>query len=44
METLIYYPPEETQVSWQMIIIEQVKHFKRVLLGEEMIYKGYLYK
>jgi len=44
METLVFYPPLETQLSWQMIIIEQVKHFKRVILGEEMLYKGYLYK
>jgi len=44
METLMYYPPLGTQLSLDMIIIEQVKHFKRVILGEEKVYKGYLYK
>jgi CRISPR-associated protein Cas1 len=44
METLIFYPPLKIQVSWRMIIIEQVKHLKRVILGEEKIYKGFIYK
>jgi len=44
METLVYYPPSETQVSLNMIVIEQVNHFKRVILEEEKIYKGYLYR
>ena len=44
MDTLVHYPPAESQLSWQMIIIEQVRHLKRVILGEEMIYKGFLYK
>jgi hypothetical protein len=44
METLIFYPPLKTQLSWQAIIIEQVKHFKRVIMGEENNYKGFLYK
>jgi len=37
-------PPLASQLSWQMIIIEQVKHLKRVILGEETTYKGYVYK
>jgi len=44
METIVYYSPLVTQLSWQMIIIEQVKHFKRVILGKDKNYKGYLYK
>jgi CRISPR-associated protein Cas1 len=44
METLVYYPPLETQLSLDMIIIEQVKQLKRVILGDEKAYKGYLYK
>ena len=36
METLVYYPPLETQLSWQMIIIEQIKHFKRVIYYEAL--------
>ena len=44
METLVYYPPLETQLSLDMIVIEQVKQFKRVILGDEKAYKGYLYK
>jgi len=41
---LAYYPPLENQISINMIVIEQVKHFKRVILEEEKAYKGYLYK
>ena len=44
IDTLVYYLPSETQLSINKIIIEQVKHFKRVILGEEKVYKGYLYK
>jgi len=44
LETVVYYPPVASQLSWQMIIIEQVKHLKRVILGEETTYKGYVYK
>ena len=44
IDTLVYYPPLENQVSINKIIIEQVKHFKRVVLGEETTYKGYQYK
>jgi len=44
MEALVYYPPLETQLSLDMIIIEQVKQLKRVILGDEKAYKGYLYK
>jgi len=44
IDTLVYYPPLETQISFNMIVIEQVKHFKAVILEEEKIYKGYLYR
>jgi len=44
METVVSYPPLADHLSWKMIIIEQVKHLKRVILGEENTYKGYLYK
>lgn len=44
METLVYYPPLDAQLSLDMIIIEQVKQIKRVILGEEKTYKGYMYK
>jgi len=44
IETLLFYPVLETQMSLNMIIIEQVKHLKRVIQGEEKVYKGYLYK
>jgi len=44
LDALFYYPPLEKQLSLTMIIIEQVKHLKRVILEEEKIYKGYLYK
>lgn len=44
IETLLYYPALEKQEPLNKIMIEQVKHFKRVLLGEEKSYKGYLYK
>jgi CRISPR-associated protein Cas1 len=44
IDTPLYYPALESQASLNTIIIEQVKHFKRVLLGEEKVYKGYIYK
>lgn len=44
MDTLVYYPPLENKLSMNMIVIEQVKQFNRVILGDEKMYKGYLYK
>ncbi|AEF81880.1 CRISPR-associated endonuclease Cas1 [Leadbettera azotonutricia] len=44
METKLHYQPLNTELSLDEIIIEQVKHFKRVLMGEESEYRGYLYK
>jgi CRISPR-associated protein Cas1 len=39
METKLYYNPLLRQVSYKQLIREQVKHFKRVLNGEESEYK-----
>ncbi|MCL2193339.1 MAG: hypothetical protein FWB78_08085 [Treponema sp.] len=44
METLVHYLPSKNRLTLSAIIIEQVRHFKRVVFGEEMVYKGYLYK
>jgi CRISPR-associated protein Cas1 len=44
METVLYYPALNTNISFSHLIIEQVNHIKRVLLGEENEYKGFLYK
>lgn len=42
MDTLIFYPPTGEKISYQHVIIEQVRHFSRVLLGEEMSYKPFV--
>ncbi len=44
MDTLLYYPPLEKQMSYSMIIYEQIRHFKRVVAGEENIYKPMVIK
>jgi CRISPR-associated protein Cas1 len=40
----LYYQPLGAEIPLTTIILEQVKHFKRVLLGEETEYRGYVYK
>jgi CRISPR-associated protein Cas1 len=44
IDTVLLYPPLEEKLSLNRIIIAQVKHLKRVILGEETVYRGYLYK
>jgi CRISPR-associated protein Cas1 len=44
IETSIFYPMLESNISMNKIIIEQVNHFKRVIIGEETEYKGFFYK
>jgi CRISPR-associated protein Cas1 len=44
IKSLLYYQPLKAELQLTTIIIEQVKHFKRVLLGEEHEYRGYIYK
>jgi CRISPR-associated protein Cas1 len=44
METLLSYALLDKQLPFNNIIIEQANHFKRVILGEEKEYKGFLYK
>jgi CRISPR-associated protein Cas1 len=42
MSTLIFYPPTAEKISYQQVMIEQVKHFSRVLMGEETVYKPFV--
>jgi CRISPR-associated protein Cas1 len=42
IDTALQY--QNTKLSLNNIIIEQAKHFKRVILGEEKEYRGFLYK
>lgn len=42
MNTLIFYPPIGEKISYQKVIIEQIRHFSRVLLGEEQGYKPFV--
>jgi CRISPR-associated protein Cas1 len=44
IETVLHYQPLDTELSLHTIIIEQVKQFKQVLLGEAQAYRGYVYK
>jgi len=44
MDTLLFYPPLNKQISYNVIIYEQVRHFKRVLNQEETIYKPLVLK
>ena len=44
MENKVQYQGLDHTVSLNTIIMEQVKHLKRVLLGEEKEYKGFLYR
>lgn len=42
MATLIFYPPIAEKISYQQVMIEQIKHFSRVLMGEESAYKPFV--
>jgi CRISPR/Cas system-associated endonuclease Cas1 len=44
MESKVQYQGLDNTVSFNTIIMEQVKHLKRVLLGEEKEYRGFLYR
>jgi len=44
IDTLLAYPQLDKRLSFNKIIIEQAEHLKRVVLGEELVYKGYYYK
>ncbi|MEM5947015.1 CRISPR-associated endonuclease Cas1 [Spirochaetia bacterium 38H-sp] len=44
MHTLIFYPPLNKKISYEKIIIEQIRHFKRVIIGEEAEYKPFVIK
>lgn len=42
METLILHPGLSERMSYQKVIIEQVRHYKRVILGEETVYRPFI--
>jgi CRISPR-associated protein Cas1 len=44
LDNQLYYPPLGKQISYRRLIIEQVKHFKRVLNGEENEYSPLIIK
>jgi CRISPR/Cas system-associated endonuclease Cas1 len=44
MENKVQYQGLDNTVSLNTIIMEQVKHLKRVLQGEEKEYRGFLYR
>lgn len=44
MDTDIYYQPLGTSVSYKRVMREQVRHFKRVIQGEEEFYKPLVIK
>lgn len=44
METLILYPPESERLSYQRIILAQVQHYKRVIMGSEPAYQPFILK
>ncbi len=44
LKTLILYPPLNKQISYEQVLIEQVRHFKRVIMGEETEYKTFVIK
>ncbi|RKX80198.1 MAG: CRISPR-associated endonuclease Cas1 [Spirochaetes bacterium] len=44
LEDQYYYQPLKRQISYKKLIREQVKHFKRVLNGEEKMYKPMVIK
>jgi CRISPR-associated protein Cas1 len=44
LKTLILYPPLGKQLSYEQVMIEQVRHFKRVIFGEETEFKTFVIK
>ncbi len=44
LNTMIFYEPLKKQISYKTLIREQVKHFKRLLNGEEYDYKPFIIK
>jgi CRISPR-associated protein Cas1 len=44
MENKVQYQRLDNPISLNTIIMEQVKHLKRMLLDEEKEYKGFLYR
>jgi len=44
LKTLILYPPLGKQLSYEQVIIEQVRHFKRFVSGDETEYKTFVIK
>lgn len=44
LETEYYYPPESQKVFYKKLIHYQIKHFKRVILGQEKEYKPLVIK
>lgn len=44
MDSLIVYQPTAQKLSYAKIIYEQAAHYRRVVSGEEMTYKAYVFK
>lgn len=44
LESKFYYVPAESQITFRRLIHEQVRHFRRVLTGEEAQYKPFVIK
>jgi len=44
LKTLILYPPLGKQLSYEQVMIEQIRHFKRFVSGDEMEYKPFVIK
>ncbi|GBU24445.1 CRISPR-associated protein Cas1 [Fibrobacteria bacterium R8-3-H12] len=44
INSIIFYAPQNDKFSLNKIIIEQVQHFRRVILGEESEYRGFAFK
>ncbi len=44
IDTQIFYLPQARQMSYKMVIREQIKHFRRVVNGEERDYKPLVIK
>lgn len=44
MNTEIFYPPLGKRLSYQNVMIEQIRHYKRVLMDQEADYKPFVIK
>jgi len=44
MDSELFYPPENTKISYQRIIAAQVHRFRMLLAGEEIEYKPFMIK